>query len=279
MKLTGTSNISFYVNEYIQAHSSEFQGKTVVDIPAGDGRTSEALLTAGAEVRAYDLFTDIFKPEKLKSEYADLTKVLPIESESCDIVICQEGIEHLADQLFALSEFNRILKQDGRLLITTPNYSSLRAKLAYLLLESEARNLMPPNELDSLWSPPGTKSARVYFGHIFMIGIQKLRMLGWLSGFQLQKIHPTRINWTSALLLPIFYPFIWLRSLLTYRRSLRRNTTDSEEQKRTTYQKIRELICDPKILVEQHLFVELKKVEGQSVVQARLNGEETPQQT
>lgn len=273
MKLTGTSSISFYVNEYIREHSGEFQGKTVVDIPAGDGRTSEALLLAGAEVRAYDLFTDVFKPEKLKCEYADLTKTLPIESESCDIVICQEGIEHLADQLFALSEFNRILRQGGRLFITTPNYSSLRAKLAYLLLESETRNLMPPNELDSLWSPPGTKSKRVYFGHIFMIGVQKLRMLGWLTGFRLREIHHTRINWTSALLLPVFYPFIWLRSLLTYRRSMRRNAAFSEEQKRETYQNIRGLICDPKILVEQHLFVELAKVEGESVVQARLNGE------
>jgi SAM-dependent methyltransferase len=279
MKFSGPSNISFHVNEYIRAHAGEFQGKTVVDIPAGDGRTSEVLLSAGAEVRAYDLFTDVFKPGQINSEYADLTRTLPIESESCDIIICQEGIEHLADQLFALSEFNRILKPDGRLFITTPNYSSLRAKLAYLLLESETRNLMPPNELDSLWSPPGTTSKRVYFGHIFMIGVQKLRMLGWLSGFRLREMHHTRINWTSALLLPIFYPFIWLRSLLTYRRSLRRNTAFSDEQKRETYQRIRKLICDPKILVEQHLFVELTKVEGQSVVQARLNGEEGLQQT
>ena len=35
MKFSGSSNISFHVNEYIRAHAGEFQGKTVVDIPAG----------------------------------------------------------------------------------------------------------------------------------------------------------------------------------------------------------------------------------------------------
>lgn len=137
---------------------------------------------------------------------------------------------------------------------------------------------MPPNELDSLWSPPGTKSKKVYFGHIFMIGVQKLRMLGWLAGFELREIHHTRINWTSALLFPIFYPFIWLRSLLTYRRSMRKNKAYPDQKKREVYQKIRESIIDPKILVEQHLFVELKKIESEAVVQARLNGEGRPQE-
>jgi SAM-dependent methyltransferase len=270
MKLVGPKDISVHVTEFIDTHALDFKNKTVADIPAGDGRTSRALSGAGADVRPYDLYPDVFAAPGLNCEHADLTQVLPVDSEACDIVICQEGIEHLADQLFALSEFNRILKDNGRLFITTPNYSSLRSKLAYLLLESETRNLMPPNELDSLWRQPNSKSERIYFGHIFMLGVLKLRMLAWLSGFRIEKIHHTRINWTSALLLPLFYPFIWIRNLLTAKRAIRRNSESSEETKQEVYGELRRLNCDPKILIDQHLFVELRKVDSISKVRARL---------
>ena len=145
MKLGGTKQISVFVNEFIRSHKSEFKGKVVADIPAGLGRTSATLLEVGANVRPFDLFPDAFDADGIECEFADLTKRLPIETESCDIAIFQEGIEHLADQLFALSEFNRILRVDGRLFVTTPNYSALRAKLADRRLEAEVRNIMPPN--------------------------------------------------------------------------------------------------------------------------------------
>ena len=274
MKLGGTKKISVYVNDYIRSHDSEFKGKTVADIPAGLGGTSAILHSVGADVRPYDLFPDAFDLDSVNCEFADLTKKLPIESESCDVAIFQEGIEHLADQLFALSEFNRILKDGGRLFITTPNYSSLRAKLAYLLLESEVRNIMPPNELDSLWRPRrDSKGKQIYFGHIFMIGVLKLRMLAWLAGFRIHKIHHTRVNWTSAALLPFFYPFILLRNVLTARRAMRRSKSSDEELKRKTFSELRKLTTNPKILVDQHLFVELRKVESGKHVKEMLYGD------
>ena len=274
MKLGGSKKIAVHLDEFIHSHKAEFEGKVVADIPAGLGRTSKTLLAVGACVRPYDLFPDAFDVDGVACEFADLTKKLPIETGSCDIAIFQEGIEHLADQLFALSEFNRILKKDGRLFVTTPNYSALRAKLAYLMLESEVRNIMPPNELDSLWRPRReSKGQRIYFGHIFMIGIQKLRMLAWLAGFRIQTIHHTRINWTSAALLPFFYPFIWVRNMLTAKRAMHRNKKYPEDIKRKTFEELRKLNCDPKILVEQHLFVEFRKVDTADEVKERLYGD------
>lgn len=274
MKLGGTKQIAVHVNEFINSHKADFKSKIVADIPAGLGRTSRALVAAGADVRPYDLFPDAFKVDGVECLFADLTRPLPIETESCDIAIFQEGIEHLSDQLFALSEFNRILKNDGRLFVTTPNYSALRAKLAYMMLESEARNIMPPNELDSLWRPRReSKGKRIYFGHIFMIGIQKLRMLSWLAGFRIENIHHTRVNWTSAALLPFFYPFIWVRNVMTAKRAMRRNKKYPDEMKRKTYTELRKLNCNPKILIEQHLFVELRKVNPTGEVKDRLYGD------
>ena len=77
---------------------------------------------------------------------------LPVEDAFADYLICQEGIEHFSDQLASFKEFNRVLKKGGGLIVTTPNYSSLRAKMSYFLSESERFNsIIAPNELDSIW--------------------------------------------------------------------------------------------------------------------------------
>mgnify|MGYP001428065201 CR=1 FL=1 len=73
---------------------------------------------------------------------------------------------------FLLKEFNRVLKKGGGLIITTPNYSNMRAKMSYLLSESERFNsILAPNELDSIWMSKQDITNEVYYGHIFLIGI------------------------------------------------------------------------------------------------------------
>ncbi len=50
----------------------------------------------------------------------------PFDDESFDQVVAMEVIEHLAaDPMFMLAEANRVLKPGGRLLLTTPNITSL----------------------------------------------------------------------------------------------------------------------------------------------------------
>ena len=49
---------------------------------------------------------------------------LPFETESFDIIICSEVIEHIPDAKKVILEFHRVLKPDGKLLLTTPNWLS-----------------------------------------------------------------------------------------------------------------------------------------------------------
>lgn len=94
---------------------------------------------------------------------ADLGKEIKLSNGTVDWVICQEGIEHLPNQIYLFSELNRVLKNNGRLIITTPNYSNLRAKVSHFLTESELYNkLMPPNEYDSVWH--SRDNNEVYWG-------------------------------------------------------------------------------------------------------------------
>lgn len=55
------------------------------------------------------------------------SEMIPLEDDSVDFILCAEVIEHFdIDPMFALIEFNRILKKGGKLLITTPNSCSAR---------------------------------------------------------------------------------------------------------------------------------------------------------
>ena len=133
--------------------------------------------------------------------------------------------------------------------------------MSYLLSESERFNsIMAPNELDSIWMTDKSITSELYFGHIFLIGIQKLRVLASLTGFKIEKIHFTRKKSTSLLLLPFFYPFILLSSYITYRKNMRKNTDFDMETKKAVYGEIFNLQKDPKILIDGHLMIEFKKI-------------------
>lgn len=254
------SSIKYYVKRYLLNLTDFYKGKIVVDFPAGNGVTSNILKNIGANPIPIDLFTEYFDVKGLECIRANIRKGLPLADKSADALICQEGIEHFSDQYQALKEFNRVLKLNGTLLITTPNYSNLRARLSYLLSESERFNsIMPPNELDSIWMTRSEITDEIYFGHIFLIGIQKLRVLAKLTGFRIKKCHFTKTKTTSLLLLPLFYPFILLSNWITYRKNLRKNKDYDMDTKKAVYDEIFRLSIDPKILIGGHLMVEFEK--------------------
>jgi len=253
-------SIKSYVKKYLLKNAVDYSGKKIIDFPAGNGITSKILRDIGAEPIAFDLFPEYFLIEGIDCKRASIAQGIPLEDKVADGLICQEGIEHFSDQLGALKEFNRLLKMNALLLITTPNHSNLRSKLSYLLFESERFNTkMPPNELDSIWMNKQDITHEIYYGHIFLIGIQKLRVLAKLAGFRIKKIHFTRIKSTSLLLFIIFYPFILLLNWITYRKNMRKNKDYDSLTKRQVYHEIFKLSVDPKILVGGNLMVEFIK--------------------
>lgn len=253
-------SIKYYVKRWILSKGSWWENKVVIDFPAGNGVTTKLLDDAKANVVPMDLFPEYYQLSQPECVRANIREGLPIEDALADCLVCQEGIEHFSDQFSALQEFNRTLKMGGTLLITTPNYSNLRARMSYLLMESERFNdIMPPNELDSIWMTNKDLSSEIYFGHIFLIGIQKLRVLAKLSGFRIEKVHFTRAKSTSVLLFPFLYPFIYLSNWRTYRKNLKKNQLFDEETKQNTYREIFKLATNRKILIGGDLMVEFVK--------------------
>jgi len=253
-------SIKFYVKNFIKNNNELFHKKKVLDLPAGSGITSRILREAGATPHPYDLFPEFFHETDDACRFCDISKGIPVKDSTFDIIICQEGIEHFSDQFQAFTEFNRVLKKNGLLILTTPNYSSLQSRLSFLFFESEnSKRLMPPNEYESIWfSEKKGKTPQYYFGHVFLLNIQKLRLLWKISGFSLEQLVGNRMK-PRNLLLMILFPFIYWSSRKVLKKNLRKN---SSIDVRAAYKEQFKLNISKKVLLHSHLFVVLKKTDS-----------------
>lgn len=249
----------FYVKKYLDSLRNELQDKIVLDIPAGNGVTTEILLEIGAKVEPFDLFPEYFMLKNIECKRADIVDKIPVADNYADMLICQEGIEHFSDQLKVFKEFNRVLKTNGKLLITTPSYSNLASKFSYLLFESETNKQMPPNEIDDIWMSDKAITSEIYHGHIFLIGLQKLRILAKLSGFKIKEIKYIRLSKGSLILFPFFYPLILISSYLRYFINLGKHKEIPKANKIDVYKEQLKININPKNLLNKHIFMIFEK--------------------
>lgn len=255
-----------HFERFVQQNIARLKDKTVLDLPAGTGCASRLMNKVGANVKPYDLFPQFFESDTMVCQFADISKSIPEEDAVADFVVCQEGIEHFSDQNHVFEEFNRVLKIGGSLLITTPNYSNLKSKLSYLLTESEYFiKDMPPNEVDSVWfsDQQGQMAAGFYFGHVFSVGINKMRLFGILNGFKIKSIYPVRVNKTSALLMPLLYPLIVLINKISLNRAERKiskKDATTRQQIMLIYQEICSFNTNINVLTDFNLFIEWEKI-------------------
>ncbi len=267
----------YHVKKYLESVKHELKGKIVLDLAAGSGVTTEILLELGAKVEAFDLFPEYFVLKDIECKRADILDRIPVSDGYADYIICQEGVEHFSDQCKAYKEFNRILKPGGKLLITTPSYSNLKAKMSYLLFECEDMNkLMPPNEIDSVWMAEKSLNDEIYYGHIFLTGIQKLRVIGKLTGFKISRTVFMRYNKTSVFLMLLFYPFILFTSYYTYYKSMKKNKHINSKAKEDVYREQLELNTSIKILTDAHTFIIYEKEKELKNIYTDLNNTTKP---
>lgn len=264
-------SIKYHVKRYLLEHPEEFAGKVAIDLPAGSGNVSATLREIGATVYPFDLFPEYFTVKGLTCARANVLDGLPVADEFADLLICQEGIEHFSDQYRAFTEFNRVLKKGGSLFLTTPNYSRLQARLSYLLFETEYHlKTMPPNEFDSVWMADDTRAQELYFGHVYLVGVQRLRLFARLAGFRIKQFIFTKVSCASLVLLPLFYPFILLTNWWTYRNRVRRDHSIPGSPTEKVYRELMSLNANVRLLVDRHLFIEFEKETDLAGVRSRL---------
>jgi ubiquinone/menaquinone biosynthesis C-methylase UbiE len=112
-------------------------GERVLDLGCGAGRFVAALRDAGAEPVGVELAEAALERARRNVPGADLRLVapdgaLPLAHGEVDLVWCSEVLEHVPDTVGFLTEIRRVLKRDGRLLVTVPDHGRVRRTLIAL---------------------------------------------------------------------------------------------------------------------------------------------------
>ncbi len=111
--------------EFVRRYSS---GRRVLDLGCGHGYGSAILSAAGATaVVAADVAIEAVnrtvRGAPAVRGLVTSAMQLPIRSESFDLVVCMEVIEHVADPSSLVREARRVLGGDGIFVVSTPNKS------------------------------------------------------------------------------------------------------------------------------------------------------------
>jgi SAM-dependent methyltransferase len=113
-------------------------GERVLDLGCGAGRFVAALRDAGCEPVGVEIASGALERARAVAPGADLRLLdedgsIPLEHGSVDLVWCSEVLEHVADGAHLLQEARRVLRPDGRLLLTVPYHGRLQAALIGLV--------------------------------------------------------------------------------------------------------------------------------------------------
>ena len=123
---------NFLLEKVVNLFTTLPKGK-VLDLGCGDGNYSKRLKDLGFDVIAGDIDVARFKyKNEIEFKHCDITKEIPFPANHFDYVLFLEVIEHLRNPYQVMPEINRIIKNNGSLIISTPNIVSLKSRFRFL---------------------------------------------------------------------------------------------------------------------------------------------------
>lgn len=112
----------------------ETRGK-VLDIGCADGKISLQIKNKTNIVYGCDRkkkLLNVAKQKGIKTKLCDLEREIPFPDRTFDGAVCLEVIEHVYNTDLLLSEINRVLKNNGYLVLSTPDICAFRNRLRIL---------------------------------------------------------------------------------------------------------------------------------------------------
>ena len=189
-----------------EALSKERRGR-LLDAPAGTGALGLRLQKLGFDVSCCDINPLPFSAPGIEFKEGDLTRPLPYASGSFDFITCIEGLEHLENPFNAIREFSRILKPEGKLIVSLPNYLNIERRVKFLITGLFSKVPSPkesgPDRSEPLWML-----------HLIPLTYPVLRLILEHSGFQILALakdkEKKRMKWLLPLVWGIrFYCLFW----------------------------------------------------------------------
>jgi SAM-dependent methyltransferase len=193
--------------------------RRVLDLSAGRGEIAAALSADGCAVRATHFRHDDYKltqqPGRLPADSltidtaVDLTRQLPYDSASFDLVILCEVAEHLPTYMPVIAEIGRVLAPGGCLILSTPNVARLHSRGRFLWTGTHKlirRRVGWDLSADDL-----------YAYHISPVDFPLLHTLLHQAGLSIERLDTTRFKARHAWWLAL-YPLVWVATRLETRR-------------------------------------------------------------
>jgi SAM-dependent methyltransferase len=163
----------FYRSKLAYIFASQFSNGKVLELGTGTGygidylaKNADLLLTIDKDTVNYRKITgDLKNVFFLKLKVPDL---YGIPSESFDLIVCLQFIEHIEDDIKLMQEIFRVLKKNGKCIVSTPNKNMTISRNPYHYREynpTELRNLVSkfsPKEIKIL-GVNGNEKVNTYY--------------------------------------------------------------------------------------------------------------------
>lgn len=179
--------------------------RRVLDIPCGAGAFTQRLQRRGLDVHPADV-VDLLQADRSNFQCADMGSRLPYTDALFDAVVSIDGIEHIERPFEFVRECRRVLRQGGRLLLSTPNISSLRSRWRWFWTGFHDKCKVP---LDETAPDP--------LHHINMLSLAELRYMLHSNGFRIRRVATNRVKKIAWLYAPCA-PLAWLQTRLVFRK-------------------------------------------------------------
>ena len=175
----------------------------------------------------------------------DLTKRLPYDDGSFDVVLLVEVIEHVENHRAAITELARIVKPGGSLLITTPNIMRLSSRFHFFFsgFHKTKRDFV---RFD-------TPLSEAHWHHVYPIDLPTLWYFAYQNGLELERAGKIKVKVFNRILLPFMYPILAPYTLFFLR------IREKDEAQQREYRKLARFLLHPRILLEDNLILRFRK--------------------
>lgn len=234
---------------------------SVLDLSCGRGEIIAALARDGCQVHGTHYRADDYKltedPGRIETaglvvdSDIDLLRPLPYPSESFDLVVLSEVVEHLPRFRTAIAEAGRVLKLGGYLILSTPNIARLHSRWHFFWTGT--------HKLIGRRVGWDVSPEALYAYHTNPADFPFLHTLLFQAGLRVVRIDFTRFKAKHAPLL-MLYPFVWLATRIE---TMRRRTGEAHARgERDLFR----WMVHPAMLASEQLLLTVRKTDARKTV-------------